>query len=92
MLMTSAMPLVERLSKSAPTALILANPYAAAAATLEESFASELLLPSFTTSGTPPSATDAQGSVWMAVMWVYVIAAAGLWTVATRLYARRSRT
>ena len=91
-LMTTAMPLVERLAKSAPTALLLANPYGAAAATLEETVASELLLPTFTTSGAAPGTGNPQGSVWAAVMWLYAIAAAGLWALATRLYARRSRT
>jgi len=91
-LMTHAMPIVGHLAKSAPTALMLVNPYAAAAATLEESVAGGLVSLSMAGYGTSASTTTWQSSIWGAVMWLYVVTAAGLWALATWLYARRSRT
>ncbi len=91
-LMTRAMPIVGHLAKSAPTALMLVNPYAAAAATLEESVAGGLVSLSMAGYGTSASTTTWQSSIWGAVMWLYVVTAAGLWALATWLYARRSRT
>jgi ABC-type transport system involved in multi-copper enzyme maturation permease subunit len=90
-LMTVQMPLVEKLSTAAPTALLLVNPYAGAAAVLEESAARELI-----SSTTPPGrgtpATDLNGYVCAVLTWLYLVAAVLLWIAAVQRYARHSAT
>lgn len=88
-LMTVAMPLVHKLGNAAPTALLLANPYAAAAATLEDSAGREVIQ-SATTPGTTSPAQDLPGYVWRVVIWLYVTAAAVLWLLAVYNYERRA--
>lgn len=88
--MTMAMPLVEKLSNAAPTGLLLVNPYVAAAATLEEGAGREIIQ-STTPSGTTTPAMDLPGYVWSILMWVYVVAALGLWLMAVHHYERRTK-
>ncbi len=90
-LMTVAMPLVEKLSNAAPTALLLVNPYVGAAATLEDS-AARGTIGSTTTPGSGSPAPDLTAYVWSILTWLYVVAALVLWLAAVHHYARRTKT
>jgi len=90
-MMTGALPLVEKLSNASPTALLLVNPYVGAAATLEDSAARGTIQ-----SNTPPGLTspalDLPGYVWSILVWLYVTAALVLWLAAVHHYARQETT
>lgn len=94
-LMARAVPLVEALANAAPTALLLATPYGAAAATLEAEVARDVFDP-YGGSSPPPTTTAPtvapQQRVWTAVVWLYVVATAALWALAAWAYAARNRT
>jgi hypothetical protein len=89
-IMTMSMPLVEKLSHSAPTGLLLVNPYVGAAATLEDD-AGRGIIQSTAPSGTTTPAEDLPGFIWSVLMWVYVVAALVLWLLAVHHYARKTR-
>ncbi len=86
--MVGALPLIEKLSHAAPTALLLANPYVGVAATLEES-AARGTIQSTTPPGTTTPAVDLAGYVWSVIIWLYVTAALTFWLLAVRHYRRR---
>jgi len=89
LLMWTALPLVQKLGHAAPMSLLLVNPYAGAAATLEDAAGRELIQSSMTPGITTP-ATDLPGYIWSVLMWIYAVVALGLWMLAVHHYERHA--